>query len=296
MQAFTLPEPLPVEKNLAAMLSRGRPGQAEWSRFPSGEHFVHVSLSSTHACVAGRSFPPGDNLLMTALLCDTLRRNGAQEITLALPYFAYSRQDRQQLAGDPLSAGAIPTLLAAVGVKRIVTADIHSTLALEASPIPIESVSMLPDFAAVLRPKLRPAPFTVVAPDHASRIRAEGLTALLGGVPIAWIEKERTRFKGVTARGRSGELAGTTAVLIDDMLDTGGTIEAAVRMLKKEGFKEFHLAITHPIFSKGAVPLLRKLGFSSVVVGNTMPISSEAKRLRGFTVVDAAPRLAEAMA
>ncbi|MEK9152937.1 MAG: ribose-phosphate diphosphokinase, partial [Patescibacteria group bacterium] len=196
---------------------------------------------------------------------------------------------------DPLTAGTVSTMLAAVGVKRIVTVEIHSSKALEASPVPIESVTMLAEMAAVLRPKLHLAPFTVVGPDHASRTRAEGLAALLGGAPIAWVEKKRTRFKGVTAHGRSGELAGTTAVFIDDVLDTGGTVAAAVAILKKENFKEFHLAVTHPLFSKGAVPLLRKLGFSSIVVGNTIPLSADAGRLPNITIIDAAPRLAEAI-
>lgn len=292
MNCFTLPDPTPIEKRVMNLIG---PGLAEWSEFAGGEMFVSVRGVEESVCLVGRTGPSGVDLFRTALLADTLRRNGATQITAVIPYFAYARQDRRHAPGDAVTGAFAASQLACAGVTRIVTADLHSNRIREGTTIPIVSVDPLPDMAPALRRGPR-GEFTVVAPDRGSAGRAERLAALLGRPgDVLVFEKKRTRFVGVAVGRPEGRVAGASAVIVDDMLDTGATVAAAVVRLKEQGFRVFSLCATHPLFTGDAVKRIRRLKFSRIVCANTIPMAPRVRHLKGFVQVDLSRRLVAAV-
>jgi len=296
MRAYTLPEPSVIELGLLRRLSGSARRPAVWKTFPSGEIHVRVSGVEKRVCLIGRTTPPADNFFRTLLLADTLRRNGAEKITLVLPYLAYARQDRQTRPGDPLSTACLSRALASAGVGRVVTLDLHSRRNIESSPIPIENVSIVPDMARSLAAELKGRDVSVVAADFGGRERADDFARTLGlkGGAV-WIEKRRDRSGKASAKRLVGSLAGRTAVIVDDILDTGGTISEAARLLKKHGCRDLYLCVVHPVFSAGAARLIKKLKFRRVLVSDAFPATSEVLRLRNVRVVSAAAILAKAV-
>jgi len=294
MHCYTLPEPTAAERKIA--LGVGKVAPARWKTFPNGELFVHVGIESGVAGIVGRTAPPSEDFFRTALLADTLRRAGATGVVAAVPYMGYARQDRQQAGGDAFSAAFLANQLAAAGVVRLVTVDVHSDRIREASPLRLTSVSPVPDLASALQLSLGQKDFTVVAPDFGARHRAEAFADLLAHREPAWVEKRRHPVTGkLTLVDVHGDLRGEIAVIVDDILDTGGTIELAVKMLRAKRFKTFYLCISHPLFSKGAAARMRRLGIAKIVTTNTIPLSSDVARLRGMKVVDVTSRIAAAV-
>lgn len=297
MNVFTLPNPRPLEISIAKKLDKSFAGNAEWRQFTNGEWFLRILKKSKTALVLGRTEPPGDNLLQTLTLLDTLKRNGAKNITLVLPYFGYCRHDRITRDGDHLPADLFTKLFKSCGTSRIVTVDLHSTLTEKYSPLPLTSIDVIPAFAQKLIHDLPHELFTVVAPDHGSRKRADRFRDLLDkNAPVCWLEKHRDPKTGkVHAHELFGLKRGTTAIITDDILDTGSTIKECVTKLKNEGFKTFILAITHPIFSAAAVQTIKHVRFKKIFVSNTVPLSIKAAKTLPITIIDAAAAIINAV-
>ncbi len=295
MKVYTLPEPRPIERALLKKLG-GTSRLADWKEFPNGELFVRVRDVERRVVVIGRFGPPAENLARTLLLCDTLRRSGAKRIDLVLPYMAYARQDRQRVDGDPVSADWVLRMTASLGVDRIVTTDIHSERVLEFTPMPITSISMVPEMAEQLRPFLGDEPFTVVAPDRGAMGRADAFAARIGGrIGRLWIEKYRDENGRLTIRKAFGHPLGKTAVVVDDQLDTGGTVDQTVRLLKDQGFDRLVLCIVHPVFSNDAAKIVRRIGFKRVLITDTMPFPAGLRGRKEVRVISAADALAAAV-
>ncbi|HTK05184.1 MAG TPA: ribose-phosphate diphosphokinase [Candidatus Eisenbacteria bacterium] len=294
MHCYTLPEPTAAERKIA--LEVGRVSPARWKTFPSGELFVHVGLETGVAALVGRTAPPSEDFFRTALLADTLRRAGATGVVAAVPYMGYARQDRQESKGDAFSAAFLTNQLAAAGVVRLITVDVHSDRIRESGPARLTSVSPVPDLAPALQLALGQKDFTIVAPDFGARHRAEAFADLLAHREPAWVEKRRDPNTGkVTLMDVHGDLRGDIAVIVDDILDTGGTIELAVKMLRAKRFKTIFLCVTHPVFSKGAAARIRRLGIARIITTNTIPLRSDAAKLPGLKVVDVTSRIAAAV-
>jgi len=297
--AYLLPEPTVSETALCRVLSGSAKRAAAWEQFEEGEYFVQVGRAPKKACVIARTSPPADNLVCSLLLVDTLRRNGARDITVVLPYFAYARQDRFDEPGDPLSAHFVIDQLMAAGATRFVALDVHSRRTANHYARKLIDVKFIPELARELKkhPLIRSGKkFTVVSPDLGARERATRLAAMLGkDVPVAWLRKQRRRFAGVTVRGLGGTTDGDTAVIVDDMVVTGDTVVHAVEALRRLGFKNYFLCATHPVFSGPAVRRLRKIGFERIIVSDSVPLSGEARRLPGLKVLPAAKLLAKAV-
>jgi ribose-phosphate pyrophosphokinase len=291
MRTYTLPDPTPCETKLLKLLADSSARRAKWSRFAGGEEFVQVSGARGHVAVIGRTGPSGCDFFRTLLLVDTLRRSGAKEIDLFLPYFAYARQDRIFESGDAFTPVCLMDALKNAGIDRIVTADLHSRRIVEASPVPLTDVSILPELAGKFRARLRGKEFTAVAPDHGSKEKAQEFCRLLGDdcSGVMWMAKTRKRSSGVRVDRVHGKRKGKIAVIVDDMLDTGGTVIAAAAELRHIGFTELHLCITHALFSAGAHQKIDRFRFKSVVVSDTVPLKRERKNM---AVVAAAPALA----
>jgi len=295
MRVFILPQPTQFERKLKRLLKSPPSARADWRVFANGELFVTVSGVGRDVCVIGRSEPPAENVLATLLLVDTLKRNGARRITLAIPYFGYSRHDRAVVEGDSVAAAALLQAFAAAGVTRFVSVDLHGKRHEGYSPLPIARVDPIPLMAKRLRGILRGKRFTVVSPDRGAIDRARRFAELTGAGAMAWVDKKRLRKGGVVARGLLGETEGHVALIVDDQVDTGGTVIAAVQVLRSQGFKEFHLCATHPVLSKGARAKLERIGFKTIMFSDTVARTGEEDLPKGAIVVSTAAEIARAI-
>jgi ribose-phosphate pyrophosphokinase len=263
-------------------------GEFSVERFPNGE--LHVELrqriSGQHCLVLGTIAPPERNLLSYLLLCHTLRNEGAGRLVAILPYLAYSRHDRKE-SRRSLGAAWIGSLLAAAGVDEVVTLDVHSRRVARLFPIPLVTISPAAIFAEEIRRRsLLDA--TLVAPDRGAVGRCEAVARASGMKRrIAFLSKTRTP-EGVS-HGRLRGRVGRRAVLVDDMLDTGGTLISCCRELRRRGVREIHVLVTHGLFTGDRWNALRKLGVVSIGCTDTVPVRSPSKR--GLTVLPAASLL-----
>jgi ribose-phosphate pyrophosphokinase len=224
-----------------------------------------------------------------------LRRAGASEVVAVVPYLGYSRQDRQIETGDAVTSHFVVGALAAAGADRIVTVDVHSESSISASPVPVVNVNPITEMALAVRVSLGER-FTIVAPDHGAKHRAERFAAELVTREPAWIEKRRDPKTGkVEIMNIHGDLQGDTAVIVDDIVDTGSTIALAVAALREKGFSTIHLCVTHPVFSSGAAALLRKLKLGSIVTTNTIDVPEAMTHLPGMHAVDISRMIADAV-
>ncbi len=290
MIVTTLPYPTPCEQYIRDQLSRGVPDTVVWKTFPSGELYVRFLSIEKEVVIVGRTWGSAENLWKTLLLVHTAKQNGATYIVLVLPYFAYSRQDRQRLEGEPLSGALLAQLFATAGADKIISIDLHSKRIQDASPIPLLSISFVEELATAFRKEPGiPKNITVVAPDKGAKDHSDTFAHLLeAGKQCIWIEKERDPYTGeVHYRAFHGASHNGSAVLLDDMLDTGGTIEESVRVLRERGFHDLSLCVTHPIFSGDASVRIKALGFSHIFVSDTIPLSPSVAALPGIHVVPA---------
>lgn len=240
-------------------------------RFPDGELRVHLEED-----VRGRDVfllqsvcaPVGDHVLELLLLADACRRSGAARITAVLPYFAYARQDRREGSGDPLGAAVLARTLGEA-VDRIVTVDLHSPAIEGSFPVPMEHVSAMP----LLQQHLGTAggQRVVVSPDVGGLKRAERFARELGA-PVAVVHKSRLSGAEVKAGGLVGDVQGASPIIVDDMISTAGTIEAAVHVLLDQGCAP-HITVcaTHGLFVGPARDRLAKLPLERVVITDSLP-------------------------
>jgi len=263
-------------------------GEFSIERFPNGE--LHLDLKTPVAgkrcLVLGTIAPPERNLASFLLLCHTLRSEGASHVTALLPYLAYSRHDRKE-PGRSRGAAWAGALLGAAGVGAIVTIDVHSRRAARVVPMPLLSVSSAELFAAEIeRRSLHDA--TIVAPDQGAVERCKAVARKAGMKrSVAVVTKTRTP-QGVVLRRLRGNI-GKRAIIVDDMLDTGGTLLACSRELRRRGAREIHVFVTHGLFTGDAWRKLWGMGVKSIACTDTVPVrSAQARKL---TVLPAASLL-----
>lgn len=233
-------------------------GHVVLRHFPNGELHAELDRSVTDRdCVlVGSLAPPAEQVQGLLLAADTLKRQGARRVRAILPYLGYMRQDRLE-PGRSRAAAWVGAMLAASGVDEVVTVDVHSAEALELIELPITSLSPAPLFARVLDGDVR-KDAVVVAPDRGAIGRAGDLAQALGSdAPVAWLEKERSRG-GVSHRRVVGELA-EAAIVVDDILDTGGTLVSCCHRLRAHGVQEITIVVTHGLFTGEAWRQLLRL-------------------------------------
>ena len=263
---------LPTMHSLADLLTQSGLLQADCriARFPNGEIYISVPASARNqtCLVLGTLAPPDAQLLAMLLLCHALHGEGAARVIALLPYLAYMRQDRPE-AGRSLATAWLGGILPASGIDEVVTVDIHSPHAAMLLPVRLTDLSPASLFAEVLlRDGLREA--TLVAPDEGAIARAEAVRVAAGvTVPIAHLVKQRT------ATGVSSTLQGTVsrrAVVVDDLLDTGGTLLACCAALQRAGTEEITIMVTHALFTGSAWQQLWELGVRRIYCTDTVPL------------------------
>lgn len=264
--------------------------------FANGEIFVRFeeSVRGSDAFVL-QSFPAPLNqwLMEQLIMIDALKRGSAKRITAILPFYPYARQDKKHRGREPISARLVADLLKTAGADRIVTVDLHTDQIQGFFDGPVDHMHAQLQLAEYIRNNYSLNNITVVSPDS-GRVRvAEKWADSLGGSPLAFIHKTRDPLvpNQVKSNRVVGEVEGRTCILIDDMIDTGGTIAGAVNVLKEAGAGDVVIAATHGVLSAPAAERLASCGAKEVVVTNTLPIT-EDKKFPQLTVLSIAPLLA----
>ncbi|WP_394941434.1 ribose-phosphate diphosphokinase [Psychromicrobium sp. YIM B11713] len=267
--------------------------------FANGEIYVRAAQSVRGADVFVLQAHPAplNNWLMEQLiLIDSLKRASAKRITVVSPFYPYARQDKKGRGREPISARLVADLYKTAGADRLMSVDLHTAQIQGFFDGPVDHLMATPLLADYLRGKVNVEEITVVSPDT-GRVRvAEQWADRLGGAPLAFVHKSRDLRVPNHAVSKQvvGQVEGRTCVLIDDMIDTGGTIAGAVQVLKDAGARDVIIAATHAVFSDPAAQRLAECGAREVVVTNTLPISAE-KRFDSLTVLSIAPLIARAI-
>ncbi|HEY3418154.1 MAG TPA: ribose-phosphate diphosphokinase [Armatimonadota bacterium] len=286
---YAFPDYQPLAAGLHRMVDV-RDGNFARGRFANGELYIqlHTLPDRAHCIALGTIAPPDEQLLALVLLCHTLRKEGAGEITALLPYLAYARQDRDE-PGRSRAIGWMGTALQDAGITEIVTVDIHSRQAVELFPIPVFSLAPAALYAAEIQ-NLAWQHAALVAPDAGAVGRCEAVKEA-GGLtgPIIHLRKERT------ADGVHSELEGNAesqAVIIDDMLDTGETLLACCQALRQAGTERIMIMVTHGLFTGTAWERLWDLGVERLFCMDTVPHPAmrDDERIR---TISALPLIAE---
>ncbi len=234
---------------------------------------VEGSVSGEDCVILGTIAPPDECLLSVMLLAQTLKKEGADEITAVLPYLAYSRQDKDK-PGESLGTAWVGALLKSSGIDQVFTVDVHSERDKQLFPIPLISLSTDTLFAdAIQKNGLEDA--TIVAPDSGAIGRCEAVKRA-GGRPIGetpYFEKKRTE-RGIIHYGPVGTV-GTRVVIVDDMIDTGGTLVSACEKLSAAGAQEIYILVTHGLFTGSSWVRLWSLGVRRIFCTDTVPLRSD---------------------
>jgi ribose-phosphate pyrophosphokinase len=300
------------EKRLALVTGRAHPALAEEVAnllgtklvpttaydFANGETFVRFeeSVRGVDAFVIQSHPAPINHWLMEQLLMvDALKRASAKRITVVAPFFPYARQDKKHKGREPISARLVTDLFKAAGADRVMSVDLHSPQIQGFFDGPVDHLWGLPMLADYVKEKWGKDPLTVVSPDS-GRVRVADIWADRLGAPLAIIHKRRDPNvpNKVSVHELVGEVEGRTCVLVDDMVDTGGTIVAAAQALKANGAKTVIVAATHAVFSHPAVERLSDAAIDHVIVTNTLPIPPE-KHFAKLEVLSIAPLISKAI-
>jgi len=253
-------------------------GECMTSRFADGEIQVEIgeTVRGHHVFVVQpTSFPVNENLMELLVMVDALKRASAKTINLIVPYYGYSRQDRKARARQPITAKLVANLIEASGATRMMTMDLHASQIQGFFDIPIDDFRALPSLAKYFIEKDLPD-VVVVAPDHGGATRARKLAEFLD-VPIAIIDKRRPRPNVAEVMGLIGDVDGKTAIIIDDMIDTAGTLQTAANALAERGAKAVYAACTHPILSGPAIERIENSALVELVTTNTICLGDDKK-------------------
>ena len=272
-------------------------GHAEIGRFSDGEVQVEICDNVRGGdvfVIQATCMPTNDNLLELLLMLDALKRASASRITAVIPYYGYARQDRKVAPRVPISAKLIADLISTAGAMRVLTVDLHAGQIQGFFNVPVDNVYAAPPLLQHLRERLGSRGATVIAPDAGGVERARAFAKRLDA-NLAIIDKRRARPNEVAEMQIIGDIDERPAVIIDDMVDTAGTLCAAAEAVRRAGAPLVLACATHPVLSGPALPRLERSGIDELIVTDTIPLSAEASRLGKIKVLSIAPLLGEAI-
>ena len=266
-----------LAQDIASILGT-KVGDCKVHHFADGEILCEIGESVRGKdvfIVQSTSNPVTENLMEILVLTDALKRASAREITAVIPYFGYARQDRKAKPRQPITSKLVADLLTTAGVNRVVTVDLHAAQIQGFFDIPVDEMQALPLLIKYFRKK-KVQDLCVVSPDHGGATRARKMSEAFD-CPIAIIDKRRPKPNVAEVMGIIGNVEGKNCILIDDMIDTAGTITAGVDMLKQKGAKDVYIACTHGVLSGPAVERLSTCAAKEVVITNTIEIPQDKK-------------------
>ena len=269
-------------------------GNMNITHFADGEFAVSYeeSIRGQHVFLVQSTFPNSDNLMELLLMIDAAKRASAKSIIAVVPYFGWARQDRKDKPRVSIGAKLVADLLSVAGIDRLITMDLHADQIQGYFDIPVDHLLGMPIIAKYFKEK-QMEDLVVVSPDHGSVTRARNLAEFLN-CPIAIIDKRRPEPNKSEIMNIIGNIDGKNCIIIDDMIDTAGTICNAANAIKDLGAKAVFAAATHPILSGPAVERLEASAIEELVLLNTVPLAEE-KKLEKMTFLSVAPLFAEAM-
>ncbi len=274
----------------------GKPlGKATVTKFSDGE--ISVNLWETVRgidvyIVQSTCAPVNDNLMELLIMIDAMKRASAGRINAVIPYYGYARQDRKAKARDPITAKLVANLITAAGADRVLSMDLHANQIQGYFDIPVDHLVGMPILARYFKEKNLDN-LCVVSPDHGSVTRARNMAEFLN-CPIAIVDKRRPEPNKSEVMNVIGEIEGNNCIIIDDMIDTAGTITNAANAIKEMGAKNVFACATHPVLSGPAMERVEKSEISELVILNTIPIPEE-KKIEKVRTLSVAPLFAEAM-
>jgi ribose-phosphate pyrophosphokinase len=272
------------------------------SRFSDGEIYVR-SLESARGAdafvIQTHGSPANESIMEQLVMIDALKRASAKRITAVIPYYGYSRQDKKGLAREPISAKLVADLLTAAGANRVVTVDLHSQQIQGFFNFPVDHLTALPVLTEYLQNGIKvPEDIVVLSPDAGRVKTAQRLREHLHA-DLAYLYKRRSRHEAnkIDEIELVGQVEGRPCVLIDDMIDTAGTITDGAKTLAAHGAGEIYAAATHPVLSGKAVQRIAESPIKETIVTNTLPVPEEKAQVLGdrLTVLSIAPIFASAL-
>lgn len=271
-------------------------GKVEVGKFSDGETAVNIQ-ESVRGCdvfiVQSTNTPVNDNLMELLLIIDACKRASAGRITAVIPYFGYARQDRKARARDPISAKLIADILQTAGANRVLTMDLHSSQLQGFFNIPVDNLMGMPVLAKYFKKVGVPDNLTIVSPDTGSVVRSRAMASRFDS-PLAIIDKRRPRANVMEVMNVIGDVKGRTCLMLDDMIDTAGTICQGAQALVDNGAEKVIACCTHAVLSGPAIERLEKSPLSEIIVLDTIELPEE-KRISKIKIVSIADIFAEAI-
>ncbi len=292
-----------VAESIAKRMSmhRGKPIElvsARVERFNDQEIFVEVYdnvRGEDMFIIQSTSHPANDNLMELLIIADALRRSSAMRITAVIPYFGYARQDRRTKARTPISAKLIANLLTQSGIERILTLDLHAAQIQGFFDIPVDNLYISPVFALDVKHNFKSLEnITVVSPDVGGVSRARELAERINA-DLAIVDKRRSAPGEINSMTIIGNVKNRICILVDDIIDTGGTLIKATDLLLQNGASEVHSYITHSVLSGDALKNIQNSKMKSLVVSDSIQETKESKKCKKIRTIPVAPLIAQAM-
>ena len=266
-------------------------------RFADMEIFVEIQENvrgSDAFIIQSTSFPTNDHLMELLIITDALRRSSAHRITAVIPYFGYARQDRKSGSRTPISAKLVANLITMAGIDRVMTLDLHAGQIQGFFDIPTDNLFASPLMVRDIRERFDLAKVMVVSPDVGGVARARGLAKRIN-TPLAIVDKRRERAGESEVMNVIGEVAGYTCILVDDIVDSGGTLVNAADALIAHGAKEVYAYITHGVLSGGAAARIASSKLKELVITDSIQATDAIKKTTNIRSLSIAGLISEAI-
>ena len=256
-------------------------------KFSDGEIYIEINENirgNSIFIIQSVSSPANDNLMELLLCIDALKRSSAKNITAVIPYFGYARQDRKVVPRTSISAKLVSNLITNSGADRVVTLDLHSGQIQGFFDIPVDNLFATPIFARHIKRKIKTKNMICVAPDVGGTARARALGKMLN-VGLAIVDKRRPAPGKSVVMNVIGNVKDKTCIIVDDIIDSGGTIVNAAKILKQRGAKDVHVYVSHGVLSGDAVEKIRKSQIKNLVITDTIDNSQKVKKAKNIEIL-----------
>ena len=287
-------------KNLSKKISKylkTRLVNSSIKKFSDGEIYIEINENirgNSIFIIQSISSPANDNLMELLLCIDALKRSSAKNITAVIPYFGYARQDRKVVPRTSISAKMVSNLITKAGADRVVTLDLHSGQIQGFFDIPVDNLFATPIFARHIKRRIKTNNLICVAPDVGGTARARALGKLLN-VGLAIVDKRRPSPGKSEVMNVIGNVNNKTCIIVDDIIDSGGTIVNAAKVLKEKGARDVHVYVSHGVLSGGAVEKIKKSKVKNLVVTDTIDNSNKVKNVKNIEILSISNLVGEAI-
>ena len=285
-----------LSKNIAKYL-KSKLVNSSIRKFSDGEIYVEINENirgNSIFIIQSISSPANDNLMELLLCIDALKRSSAKNITAVIPYFGYARQDRKVVPRTSISAKLVSNLITKAGADRVVTVDLHAGQIQGFFDIPVDNLFATPIFVRHVKKKIKSKKIICVAPDVGGTERARALGKLLN-VGLAIVDKRRPKPGQSQVMNIIGDVKDKTCIIVDDIIDSGGTIINAAKALKQRGAKEVYVYITHGVLSGDAVKKIKNSVIKNLVITDTINNGEKTKNVKNIEVLPISGLMGEAI-